>query len=135
MLVGVGCNILNLILNLVLMVPLKQGGLALSTAICAYVNQVVLLVILQKQIGGVPLKETAWHFLVLFTISLPGLFPARNFYYYLRDLTGASSGFGLVPAMAGAGLLYMGIYLVIAVLLGLDEVKTLIRQILKKKGA
>ena len=135
MLVGVGCNVLNLILNLLLMIPLKQGGLALSTAICAYVNNIALLLILQKQIGGVPLKETAWHFLVLFTISLPGLFPARDFYDFLQDLTGASRGFELVPAMAGAGLFYMGIYLLIAVLMGLDEVKTLIRQILKRKGA
>ena len=135
MLVGVACNVLNLILNLILMHPLKQGGLALSTAICSYINNVVLLIILQKQIGGVPLKATAWHFLLLFTISLPGLFPARDFYGYLQDQTGASRGFELVPAMAGAGLFYMGIYLLIAVLLGLDEVKTLIRQILKKKGA
>jgi len=135
MLVGVACNVLNLILNLILMYPLKQGGLALSTAICAYINNAVLLFILQKQIGGIPLRKTAWHFLLLFTISLPGLFPARDLYLYLRDLTSATRGFELIPAMAGAALFYMVLYLLIAVLLGLDEVKTLIRQILKIKGA
>ena len=46
-----------------------------------------------------------------------------------------SRGFELVPGMAAAGLFYMGIYLLISVLLGLDEVKTLTRQIVKKKGA
>ena len=134
MLVGVACNVLNLILNLILMVPLKQGGLALSTAICSYINNVALLIILQKQIGGVPLKETAWHFLLLFTISLPGLLPAWKFYNLVKDMADASRGFELIPAMASASLFYMGIYLLISVLLGLDEVKTLTRQIIKKKG-
>ncbi|MBR4662961.1 MAG: murein biosynthesis integral membrane protein MurJ [Lentisphaeria bacterium] len=135
MLVGVACNVLNLILNLILMHPLKQGGLALSTTICSYINNVALLIILQKQIGGVPLKETAWHFLLLFTISLPGLLPAWKFYNLVKDMADASRGFELVPAMAAAGLFYMGIYLLISVLMGLDEVKTLTRQIIKKKGA
>ena len=135
MVVGVACSLLNLILNLILMVPLKQGGLALSTAICSYVNNIALLFILQKQIGGVPLKETAWHFLLLFTISLPGLLPAWKFYNLVKDMSDASRGFELIPAMAAAGLFYMGIYLLISVLMGLDEVKTLTRQIMKKKGA
>ena len=135
MVVGVACSILNLILNLILMVPLKQGGLALSTAICSYVNNIALLLILQKQIGGVPLLETAWHFLLLFSISLPGLLPAWKFYNLVKDMADASRGFELIPAMAAAGLFYMGIYLLIAVLMGLDEVKTLTRQIVKKKGA
>ena len=87
------------------------------------------------EIGGVPLKETAWHFLLLFTISLPGLLPAWKFYNLVKDIADASRGFELIPAMAAAGLFYMGIYLLISVLMGLDEVKTLIRQILKKKGA
>ncbi|MBO4632980.1 MAG: murein biosynthesis integral membrane protein MurJ [Lentisphaeria bacterium] len=136
MLAGIFCNLLNLILNLILMHPLKQGGIALSTAICSYVNNLILLLILQKQLGSVPLKQTAGHFLLLFAISLPGLFPALKFYYLLQYLTGAERGFELIPAMAGAGICYLALYLLLAVLLELDEVKTLTRQFTRKrKGA
>lgn len=136
MLVGIVCNILNLILNLVLMGPLKQGGLALSTAICSYLNNIILLVILNRQIGGVPMKETARHFLELFALSLTGLYPAWKLYQILKGLTGGARGFELIPAMAGAAACYLALYLFFAVLLELDEMKTLSRQIFKKwKGA
>ena len=136
MLVGVGCSILDLILNLLLMHPLQQGGLALSTAICSYLNNIILLAILNRQIGGVPMKSIALHFLQLFAVSLPGLFPALKVYHLLQDLTHASAGFELIPAMAGAGICYLALYLLFAVLLDMDEVKTLTRQFTRKrKGA
>lgn len=47
------CLILNVILNLVLMCYLRQGGLALSTSICSYVNITLLLVLTSRAIGGV----------------------------------------------------------------------------------
>ena len=132
MLVGVGCNVLNLILNLILMHPLKQGGLALSTAICAYVNNIVLLVILNRQIGGVPLKETAWHFLLLTALTLPGLYPAWKVYHWVNGLTGAGRGFALIPAMAAAGIVYAVIYLLFSIALRLDEVQILTRRFRRK---
>ena len=136
MLVGVGCTFLNLILNLILMFPLKQGGLALATVICSYVNNITLLLILQKQLGCVPLKATAGHFLLLIAISLPGLYPAWKFYHLLKAWTGGVRGFELIPAMAGAALCYLVLYLALAILLKLDEVKILARQIFRKrKGA
>lgn len=48
--VGAACVGLNLILNLSLIWVLQEGGLALSTAICAIVQIVVLTIILQKRL-------------------------------------------------------------------------------------
>ena len=135
MLVGVACNVLNLILNLILMFPMRQGGLALSTAVCSYVNNLVLLVILNRQIGGVPLKETAGHFLLLAVLTLPGLYPAWKCCILLKDLTHAVRGFDLIPAMAGAVIVYAGIYLLLAFVLKLEEVKILTRRLFRRKGA
>ena len=126
MLVGVACTILNLILNLSLMIPLKQGGLALSTAICSYLNNLILLLILQKQLGTrLPLKETACYFFILLLISIPGLFPALECYRLLKGLSGVSRGFSLIPAMTGAATVYSAIYLLIAVILNMGEISIL----------
>ncbi|MGB2661560.1 MAG: murein biosynthesis integral membrane protein MurJ [Candidatus Omnitrophota bacterium] len=45
--------IVNLVLNLILMWPLKVGGLALATSIAATLNFIVLYVILVKRIGDI----------------------------------------------------------------------------------
>ena len=132
MLVSVSCNVLNLILNLILMGPMKQGVLALSTAICAYVNNIVLLLILNRQLGCVPLKKTAGHFLLLAVMTLPGLYLAYWVYHYVNHFIGAMSGFALIPAMAAAGAIYAAIYLLLAVVLKLDEVKILTRRFRRK---
>ena len=134
MLVGVGGNILNLILNLILMFPMRQGGLALSTALCAYFNNIMLLAIEDRQIGGVPLKKTAGHFLLLVLLTLPGLYPAWRIYHWTKVLTGAERGFALIPAMGAAVAVYAVIYLFFAVILKLDEVKILTRRF-RRKGA
>ena len=49
--VGVGLVALNIPLNLILIWPLGTGGLALSTAICAALNLMILTYLLRKKIG------------------------------------------------------------------------------------
>ena len=46
--VGCGCLVLNVILNVALMIPLEQSGLALATTICSYVNVIILSILLLK---------------------------------------------------------------------------------------
>jgi len=54
--VAVSCIVLNIILNLILMWPLRQGGIALSTTICSFVNCSVLLYLLKKELGTIHLR-------------------------------------------------------------------------------
>ncbi|MFH1995487.1 MAG: murein biosynthesis integral membrane protein MurJ [Candidatus Omnitrophota bacterium] len=49
--------VLNIVLNLILMWPLKIGGIALATSIAAIVNFCMLFYLLRKKIGGPPLKD------------------------------------------------------------------------------
>jgi len=48
--VGVFCLVLNVLLSLALMVPLRHCGLALSTTIAAYVNVAILMVLLKRDL-------------------------------------------------------------------------------------
>ena len=50
--VAVFCLVLNVVLNIVLMQYLAQGGLALATSVCSYVNVVLLISILRSRTGG-----------------------------------------------------------------------------------
>ncbi len=50
--VAVFCLVLNVILNLILMQFLEQGGLALATTICSTLNVLILLIITIRQLGG-----------------------------------------------------------------------------------
>ncbi|MFC1548368.1 murein biosynthesis integral membrane protein MurJ [Candidatus Omnitrophota bacterium] len=47
----------NIVLNLILMWPLKVGGLALATSIAAITNLVILYVILTKRIGDIGTRD------------------------------------------------------------------------------
>ncbi len=49
--VGIYSMILNIVLNLILMGPLKHGGLALATSIAAIFNVALLIYLLRKRIG------------------------------------------------------------------------------------
>lgn len=50
--------VINIILNLTLMGPLKVGGLALATSLAAVFNCLLLYVLLKKKIGGLGLGRT-----------------------------------------------------------------------------
>lgn len=48
---------LNIVLNLILMVPMGVGGLALATAISSIVNLIILLIVLRLRIGKLGLRK------------------------------------------------------------------------------
>ncbi len=51
--------LLNVVLNLILMWPLKEGGIALATAISSGVNFVILLVLLLRRVGMPDMAQLA----------------------------------------------------------------------------
>jgi putative peptidoglycan lipid II flippase len=50
--------IFNIVMNLILMVPMKEAGLAFSTALTSLVNILILFYMLRKKIGLLGLKKT-----------------------------------------------------------------------------
>lgn len=62
--------ILNVALNLILMWPMKLGGLALATSISATVNFLMLYFILKKRIGRLGTKEIADSFIRVLLASI-----------------------------------------------------------------
>ena len=57
--IGVGAMILNLILSLVLIAPLAQGGLALANSIATILELLVLLAILRQRMGDIDARRIA----------------------------------------------------------------------------
>ncbi len=49
--ISLTCIAVNIILNLILMFPLKQGGLALATTISAVLNNALLIIFLKRQLN------------------------------------------------------------------------------------
>ena len=55
--VGIIMVIVNFLLNLCLMKPMKASGLAFATSICAFLNTLILAVKLKPYIGNMPMRE------------------------------------------------------------------------------
>ena len=64
------CVIINVVLNLILMWPLKLGGLALATSISATVNFLLLYTHLKKKIGRLGTREILNSFLRVLSASI-----------------------------------------------------------------
>lgn len=118
--------LLNLILNIVLMFPLKVGGLALASSLSAGLNFSFLYVRLRKKIGAVFTPGLIFYFL---KISAAGLIMAvfaklffKNTAFYL------SPALGLGATIVLAALVYLGACL----LLRAQTAGSLIRWIKKK---
>lgn len=64
------CIIVNISLSLILMYPLKHGGLALSTSLTSFLNLFLLLFLLKKKIGGIKLKNIYLPYIKILICSL-----------------------------------------------------------------
>lgn len=135
MYVSVFCIVLNLILNLLLMRPLKQGGIALATAICSCLNNLILFWLLQRKLGKLPLKSLARFLALLLPVSLAGLYPAKWVYDLTARSFGTGNGIKIFPALAAGALCYLAIFIILAILLKMDELKAVSTRIFRKRGS
>ena len=125
MYVSVICIGVNIVLNLILMHPLKQGGIALATVISSYLNNLILLAILERTVGGLPVREMLKFTAALVLISLLPLYPAWFTYASVLPLcAGLPLPQDFLPLCAG-GAVFVAIFLILAILFRLNEVKLL----------
>ena len=125
MYVSVICIGVNIVLNLILMHPLKQGGIALATVISSYLNNLILLAILERTVGGLPVREMLKFTAALVLISLLPLYPAWFAYASVLPLcAGLPLPQVFLPLCAG-GAVFVAIFLILAILFRLNEVKLL----------
>ena len=121
---------INLAMNFTLMWPLKIGGLALATSIAATSNFVMLYIFLVKKIGDVGTRRILNAFgRILIAGGIMGIFSyagGRFLQVMDRGLFADIAGILIVIAISAA------IYVSLAVLLGVEEMKKFIRWILKK---
>lgn len=105
-LIAIGCNI---VLNLILMWHLKQGGIALSTVLASMLNNTLLLRHLQKE--GIPLGSRS--IIRTFARSLGVALAAGTLLYWLYPLLRIRLTFrhvGEFPAFAVLGVLFLVLY-------------------------
>lgn len=117
--------LVNFLLNLILMWPLKVGGLALSTSIAAITNFVMLYTRLSKKIGDIGTKVIVDSVgRVASATAIMAVFISLSNMFILREgiLAGAGKFVALFGVIAGAG----AIYFISAYFLKVDEVTRLV---------
>jgi putative peptidoglycan lipid II flippase len=95
---------INLVLNLVLVWPLGTRGLAVATAICSYVQVVILAAALQRRFGWARLAGlgTATRGTVLATLAM-----AAAVWAVRQLLRGQSTAFALLAAVSSGAVVYL----------------------------
>jgi putative peptidoglycan lipid II flippase len=121
--ISIACITLNIILNLILMWPLRQGGIALATVISSVVNNTLLLIILKKELKGFKLLKLAGTILKFILISALSLFATIKCITPLKEILTSHNlyiiqGLELIPA----ALIFAVSYFIISLLLISREV-------------
>ncbi len=117
--------IMNIILNLALMYPLKVGGLALATSISAIFNFIALYILLRKRLGDFGIKQTIDSFLKVTLASLVMAGALEAALLYINRVTPLS-----LLGIIGAGIV---IFLAVSHLLKVDELKEMLVWIKRKR--
>lgn len=121
----------NALLGALLMVPLKHGGLALATSLAAGVNLVFLIIYLRKKIGNIGSPQIIRSFGQSLAASLV---MGGVLYAISGNCSWQTSGFSTSKALFLIGAIGAGIaiYGVIAFFLGSEEMKPILKTVLKK---
>ncbi len=123
----------NVVCNLILMIPLKQGGLALATVISSLVNNTVLLIILYRQGFGLSRRTiiSPLRSVILSTVCAAVLF----FIMRANGITVAGCG---TPGkdiilLLAISIAFGGSYLLLSALCRAAEVKEVVNLLLRRK--
>ena len=68
--VGIAALVTNIVLNLILMVPLKEAGLALATSISGILQFFLLIYVYHRRIASFPFREITGSFVRIFLASI-----------------------------------------------------------------
>ena len=99
------CLVINLILNLILMQFLAQGGLALATSISSACNILFLLYFLRMDLGALNLKLVLKRAIQVFLLALFSLWPGL---YLFDSLTAWSIGSATILSAVVSALVFLG---------------------------
>ena len=122
--------IINLVLNFILMWPLKLGGLALATSIAATANFIMLYIMLNKKIGDVGGAKILNSFT---RIALSSFCMAIFAYFAGNFLSGIDKGIVInVVYLLLAILVSVIIFIISCFVFRVEELKGFIRWILKR---
>lgn len=117
--------LLNVVLNLILVWPLREAGLALATAISGLVNMVVLLIVLRRKMPGVsiatvvPMGIRALLATALMAVTTLGVYHSLNDVSFASGPSVLSQAAHLGLAMA-AGMI---VYFMTAFAFRMEEIK------------
>ena len=131
--VGAVTLILNIVLNLLLMGPLKEGGLALATSMAGIVNFVSLLYLYHRRISGFPVKELISSSLKILAASLVMGGFAWQFYQWIDSHMGWGVTMRLLVGVLGSVALSLPIYVGFCFLLRVPEIQEALRWIRKSQ--
>lgn len=110
--ISIFCICVNIVLNIILMFPMRQGGIALATVIASFLNNILLLYYLRRQ-TGIPLPlnrifSTLWKSLSAAGIAAVGIYYLNM--HLFEPLKIKILRPDLVPVLL-SGLLFCGIFL------------------------
>lgn len=129
--IGISCEALNLVLNLILMRPLGYRGLALATSCAACVNMGLLLFFLKRKLGSVDFKELASTFVRVLVAALgmgvAAWFAARS----LGEVHLPHKLFSLAQVLAGS-IFGLVVFTVLARVLRIEELSVFVNTFIRK---
>ena len=131
--------IANLIFSLILMGPLKHGGLALATTLSSLVNLGILIWFLRKKLGRIGLREVS---ISILKISLASIIMGLGLYWLvMRDgsaikefISRVSIGYQDAIILAISVTLGMGIFFIASYVLKAQELDSFLDIIKRSKG-
>jgi putative peptidoglycan lipid II flippase len=130
--VAISCILLNVVLCLILMWPLKQGGIALATSICSFVNCGVLLYFLKKQLGALHLPAILPSLFRTIAVSVYVLILCWFIYQPISDIQVKYLPRDLIP-LTVTGSFFVAMYLFISAIFHSTEAKEWLGMLRRRK--
>ena len=130
--VSICCIGLNVLLSAALMKFMKQGGITLATTITSALNNIVLFVILRKELGRMPLFGTVKFCITILFLS--GISGVAAFFSHRWILGHPEYHFlprGIVP-LAGAGCAFLIVFIILCTIFRIHELRKVFQQIKNK---
>lgn len=130
--IGLLTLVLNVLLNLILMIPLKQAGLALSTSVTAFIGLFLMMKEMKKRVGSIYTPDFVRT--VFFSILNSAIMAAVAYFVYVLCQTHVEDS--LLHKIAGGAVpVFCGVcaYLGMAYLTKQDELRDLM-MIFKKRA-